>query len=114
MDMKDKVSDYLQAIKNDYAEWTQLRNEQDKINDPIGVSVRDAMFIDFCNTLRFEEGLKYIKVITGLHVHSFIVKKDTNKFKCGDILMAASWKAPATNFARGNIFESYKVRWSGV
>jgi deoxyadenosine/deoxycytidine kinase len=32
----------------------------------------------------------------------------------GDILMAKSWAAPATNFARGNIFEDYTIRWTGA
>lgn len=52
--------------------------------------------------------------------HSFIVmnEKPGSKFKLGDILMAASWRAPAKNFSRGNIFnpDSYKMRarWAGV
>jgi hypothetical protein len=29
-------------------------------------------------------------------------------------LMAKSWAAPATNFARGNIFEDYTIRWTGA
>ena len=39
-----------------------------------------------------------------------------SKFKAGDILKAASWKAPATNFVRGNLFEKTfdRVRWTGV
>ena len=67
-------------------------------------------------------GRKYVKVVTKntfssqKTVHSFIVLKDTNKFKAGDILMAASWAAPATNFARGNILDENlsRVRWTGV
>ncbi len=38
-------------------------------------------------------------------VYCFIVKKeDDKKFKVGDILKASGWKAPARNFARGNVF----------
>lgn len=70
----------------------------------------------------YSVGRKYVKVFTkNTHssqktVHSFIVIKDTNKFKAGDILMAASWSAPATNFARGNIVDENlsRVRWTGV
>ena len=38
--------------------------------------------------------------------------KVTN-FKVGDILKAAGYRAPALNKARGNIFESYSVAWTG-
>lgn len=66
-------------------------------------------------TITYEDGKRYIKVITerGLHdrsSHSFIDK--TN----GDILKAASWKAPAKH-ARGNLFvEGWKdsLEWHGV
>lgn len=82
--------------------------------------------------VEFARGKKYIKIITKSYnqrsVHSFICiqphsfyKKNTSKkveFKFGDILMAASWNAPARNFARGNVLDqkSYRlnVRWTGV
>lgn len=50
--------------------------------------------------IKFEIGNKYIKVIhvgSSEAVHSFIDKKT------GDIWKAATWKAPAKNFTRGNI-----------
>jgi hypothetical protein len=64
-------------------------------------------------------GSKYLKVVAGgrhKSVHSFIVIKPDNKFKFGDILMAASWAAPARNFSRGNVLniENQSVRWTGV
>ena len=65
-------------------------------------------------------GRKFIKVVKGSSpgqrsVWGFIVKEDTAKFKKGDILMAAGWSAPATNKARGNIFEESvnDVQWTG-
>ena len=52
-------------------------------------------------------------------VSGFICKKDNPKknFKIGDMLMAASFNAPATNKVRGNIFEDTacaRVRWTGI
>jgi hypothetical protein len=44
--------------------------------------------------------------------------KPQGKFVVGDILTAASFSAPAKNFARGNILDvtSYenRVRWTGA
>jgi len=55
----------------------------------------------------FEAGKKYVKIIshygTQMSSHSFVVIGDQGKFKNGDILKSASWKAPAKNFARGNV-----------
>ena len=77
-------------------------------------------------TVEFDIGSKFIKVIVG-HTgdtsrssHSFIVlgeyKGAKNTFKHGDILKSASWRAPAKNFARGNILEnSYgTISWCGA
>jgi hypothetical protein len=66
--------------------------------------------------IEFDEGSKYVKVVSiswgSRSVHSFVEKKT------GDIWRAASWKAPARNFARGNVFDenTYKNRttWTGV
>jgi len=45
-----------------------------------------------------ENGRKYAKVIVGDSVHTFVNKEN------GDILKAASFKAPAKNGVRGSIF----------
>lgn len=66
--------------------------------------------------IEFEEGNKYIKVVSlswgSRTVHSFIEKKT------GAIWKAASWKAPAKNFARGNVFDSKgylpRLSWTGI
>ena len=97
---------YMDAIVNDYIAWYENTN-----TDPEYVA---KVVEEFKNDLGFKEGNKYIKVIKGGSVHSFIVNTDSDaKFKRGDILMAASWAAPARNFARGNIFGEYAVRWTG-
>lgn len=50
------------------------------------------------DTFSFNQGRRYIKVIRGGSVHCFVDR--TN----GDVLKAASWKAPAKT-ARGNVFD---------
>ena len=62
----------------------------------------------------FEAGQKYIKVISrcspsGRSAHSFI---DAD----GNIWKAASWKAPAKNFTRGNIItrDFDRISWTGA
>lgn len=45
-----------------------------------------------------EFGRRYVKILLDRHVHTFI---DTNN---GDILKAATYKAPAKNGVRGNIY----------
>jgi hypothetical protein len=68
-------------------------------------------------TVSFKRGRTYIKVIFDGMAHSFIVIKPTKEgFQVGDILMAASFKAPATNFARGSVLTGTldRVRWAGV
>ena len=76
------------------------------------------------NRYSFEShvGRKYIHVIlnTGSHrsSHSWICIQDTAKFRRGTILKSNTWKAPATNFGRGDVFSpnTYENRadWTGV
>ena len=67
--------------------------------------------------IEFEPGSKYVKVVKisaggSRSVHSF-VEKET-----GAIWKAASWKAPAKNFARGNVFDAgtylNRLEWTGI
>ncbi len=81
----------------------------------------------------FQEGRNYIKIIresdrydrVSQSVAGFIVKKSpkskidnkTNApFQIGDMLMAAGFNKPATNFARGNVFnyDPADIRWTGI
>jgi len=105
LDMVHGMVDYMLYILKDYNRWVSQSPTETRIR----------MSKDFENGLRYEIGSKYIKIITGSSVHSFIVKK-AGKFQVGDILKANSWKSPATNFIRGNILTKQygTIAWTGA
>ena len=71
------------------------------------------MRADFKEGISYLPGNKYLKIITEKSVWGFINLKN-KKFKEGDILKAAGWRAPALNQARGNIFNNnYTIAWTG-
>ena len=110
-DLEAAVLKYIAHIKADYAGWGERS------------AIREVMIQEFNSGCVFEIHRKFIKVVTGragygnTSVHSFIMLEDDGKFKRGDILKAASWRAPAKNFARGNVlngkFECC-VSWTGA
>ena len=82
-----------------------------------------GQFVNFS----YEVGRKYVHIImnhfhhwdntlTQRSSHSFVMLADDKKFKFGDILKSASWKAPARNFKRGNVLtgDFKNIRWCGV
>jgi hypothetical protein len=95
-----------------------MRTDYAQFMPPSKGSIQQQMNEEYNNSLRYEEGRKYIKVIEQRSVHSFIVKQDDPKrgWRAGDILKAAGWNAPATNFVRGNVLDGQleRVRWTGV
>lgn len=105
-DLEAALQKYIAHIKADYAGWGERS------------TIREEMIREFDASVRYELHRKFIKVITGPQtgVHSFIMLADDGKFKRGDILKAASWKAPAKNFARGNVLAGQldRVRWTGA
>jgi hypothetical protein len=117
MTMADALKEYKKKIGDDYENWT-LGSKALLSADNIEKRIKENSVIEFKNGIDHICGSKYIKVIrrdNQTSVHSFIVNiYDDDKFKYGDILKASSWNAPARNFARGNIFENYKIRWTGA
>ena len=64
--------------------------------------------------IRVEMGQKFIKVVRENGVFAFIVKQDDGRFKKGDILKPAGYRAPAKNSARGNVLSGdYYIQWTG-
>ena len=74
----------------------------------------ERMFNEYKNGFETIVGQKFIKITNGNGVKAFVVKADDGKFKMGDILKPASWRAPAKNSARGNVLEgNYAIQWTG-
>jgi len=107
---QDAIDTLIQKIKTDYRAFSA--NMGGDTQSPH----RQEMIVEFENGVRVEPGSKYLKVITGSSVHSFVCLRDNGKFKRGDILKPASWRGPATNFARGNVLDGTldRVRWTGA
>ena len=66
--------------------------------------------------MTYQKRNQLLKIIQDYSATSFIVAVDDDKrFKKGDILMAASWNAPARNRARGNVIDGgYGINWTGA
>lgn len=106
MNYKNAIEKLFHEISTDYANWLE-KTEYDKEN----------AYDEKYEQLWVLQGRKYDKIVVNQNgrdsVWGFIVKADGDKFKEGDILMAASWSSPATNHARGNIYEDYDINWTG-
>lgn len=106
--MNNQIENLIENIKQDYLRCTS-RDFTKELNE-----VNIKMIDEFNEGLTYQEGRKYIKVLSRGSVWGFIVKGDDKKFKAGDILKAAGYNAPARNAARGNIIDGgYTVRWTG-
>lgn len=106
MNVKDELAVALIGYKDSI-----IDNYNNKWAPEAGADADAARF-----AVEFEEGSKYIKVVSlswgSRSVHSFVEKSN------GNIWKAASWKAPAKNFPRGNVFDSKgylpRLSWTGV
>ncbi len=105
------LNQYAEHIKADYIKWWGNRASEKHVQQ---------MIAEF--GIEFQPGSSYIKVVKTERgvvksVHSFICNKD-GKFPKGAVLMAASFKAPATNFLRAWIDKpetwAGRVVWTGT
>jgi hypothetical protein len=69
-------------------------------------------------TTGFEAGNKYVRIFHWYDSGSSLKQRSCHSFidlNTGDIWKAASWKAPAKNFPRGNVIrkEYGTIRWTG-
>lgn len=105
-EMTDAIAKITVAMKVSYNKFVNEDTE-----------IAEEMRTNFANKISYNVGAKYIKIISNGSVHSFIVNCETDKkFKYGDCLKAASWNAPARNFARGNILKDdmSNTQWTGM
>ena len=107
----------------DYRRWSNIPEEKSVWEcGEDGASIKENMYYEFATTIGIKKGSKYIKIMGRSGVWGFVVNtKNDKKFKYGDLLKAASWKAPARNFIRGNVIEdtlddlrSGPITWAGI
>ena len=66
--MKTEIENYLNFISNNYNKWYN--------NTDMSKTFAEERMKDFKETLKYEEGRVYVKVMTKTSVHTFIVKED--------------------------------------
>ena len=101
-ELQNAITRYLEACVEDYKNAGSRNNS-------------------FLPHYEIEPGRKFIRVWMSFggaphrSAHCFI-NVSHPKFKMGDLLRPASYKAPMLNAARGNVLDpqSYRARWVGV
>ena len=103
--LDDGIKIMIDAMVEDYSVFNQHNKNE---------VVRNNMFDEYKNKFQITEGRKFIKISNDNYVKAFVVKLDFGKFKKGDVLKPATWRAPAMNSARGNVLNgNYNIQWTG-
>jgi len=114
-DMIERMDILLEDILSDYKTWCELGDRQCgaqpwRVDDDF---ISDRME-EFSESLRYEVGQKYVRILKGNSVWGFVVASENDKkFPQGEILKAASYKSPTRNAGRGNLFKEYTIEWTG-
>lgn len=78
----------------------------------------DTVGRKFRKRLSLTVGKKYIRIVNSGSAWGFVVNThDDSKFAYGDVLKPASWKTPARNFSRHNVFNPKPLpigAWAGI
>ena len=104
----DGIANMMAGAKDDYIRMSTSNGKKELV----GYSKEQVDKWD--SLIRVEQGQKFIKVVRENGVFAFIVKEDNGRFKKGDILKPAGYRAPAKNSARGNVLSgNYYIQWTG-
>ena len=100
MNFEDAVDQYVTDVN-----VVQLDNSE---NLPYVTLVVAKFARNYVKLIKNNYDRKTMKDLNSGSVYAFIVKNpEDKKFNVGDILKPASWKAPARNFIRGSVFDSF-------
>ena len=107
------INNLINHCVKDYERWSTSNGTKELSN----YSSRE---IERNLGMHVKKGSKYIKVMKDYgngqrSVWGFIVASENDKkFQVGDILMAAGWRGPARNKARGNVLSgNFGSSWAG-
>jgi hypothetical protein len=110
--LTNAIFKYIEQVQLSYARYYDVCVRDHSTNREFA----DLQIRRFNESFRVDIGQSYAKIIGNGSVHGFVVLK-AGQFKEGDVLKAASFKAPTKNFARSNVFDekSYaRVEWTGA
>ena len=107
------INNLINHCIEDYRNWSTSNGTKE-------ISDYSAKEIERGLGFKVKKGQKYIKIINDMSngqqsVWGFIVASENDKkFQVGDILMAAGWRGPARNKARGNVLSgNFGSSWTG-
>ena len=115
-DMIQRIELLLEDIRTDYVNFYNQtkRLSSAGCSEEVPDSVRCDMINEFNESLRYEVGQKYVRILQNNRVWGFVVASENDKkFPQGEILKAASYKSPTRNAGRGNLFTEYTIEWTG-
>ena len=103
------IDNMIDAMKKDYKDFAY------RGFSPSMSEINKKMINEYNNSFDISFGSKYVKIKSNHSCTAFIVNTDKDKkFKKGDILKPAGYKAPTRNKARGNVLEGdYPIQWTG-
>ena len=105
--LEQGINNMMAGAKDDYIKMSTMGGKELTGYSKEQVDKWDSL-------IRVEQGQKFIRVVRENGVFAFIVKEDNGRFKKGDILKPAGYRAPAKNSARGNVLSgNYYINWTG-